>query len=336
LRSIGREHGPCPLLSISEVNMLWLLDQAEAIKPLVAVLPPADALAAVLDKRRTLEAARKAGMDVPATWQPKSPADIAARATSFPCPAVLKWSDPNRVVPALEQAGVDFVKAEYADTREELMLALRRYDNLSQWPMVQQYCAGYGLGQFFYMKDGEAVQRFQHRRVAEWPPEGGVSSVADALPLSLHRELQEKSIALLRSLNWHGVAMVEFRHDTVTGKSWLMEINGRFWGSFPLAVHCGAGFAWISYRDACGLPLEGLQPPLDRLRCRMVGTEIKRLQRILLSPRRILDKHFKLRPWAELARFVSDFVRPGRRYYVASFDDPRPLLEDLLNLVRRR
>ncbi len=130
--------------------MLWLQGQVDAIKPLVAVLPPADALAAVLDKRRTLEAAQAAGMDVPATWQPLSREDIAARAGSFPCPAVLKWSDPNQVVAALEESGLDFVKAEYADTAQELEQALRRYDGLGQWPLVQQYCAGYGLGQFFY------------------------------------------------------------------------------------------------------------------------------------------------------------------------------------------
>lgn len=335
LRSIGQEHGPCPLLSISEVNMLWLQGQVEAIKPLVAVLPPADALAAVLDKHRTLEAAQAVGMDVPATWQPLTREDIATRARTFPCPAVLKWSDPNGVVPALEKSGLEFIKAEYADSTQELEQALQRYDRLGQWPLVQQYCVGYGLGQFFFIKDGQAVRRFQHRRVAEWPPEGGVSSVADAVPLSMQTELQEKSIALLRSLNWQGVAMVEFRHDAATGKSWLMEINGRFWGSFPLAVHCGAGFALLSYVSALGRDLPALPNARADLRCRMVGAELKRLHRILLRPEAIEDKRFVRRPWAELSRFFADYLKPRSRYYVAALDDLSPLWADLRNIIRR-
>jgi protein-tyrosine-phosphatase len=36
--------------------------------------------------------------------------------------------------------------------------------------------------------------------------------------------------------------MVEFKHDLDSGKWFLIEINGRFWGSLPLAVFCGINF----------------------------------------------------------------------------------------------
>lgn len=336
LARIGREHGPCPLISIAEINMLWLQQHAAAIAPLVPVLAPKDALAAVLDKRRTLEAARSVGMDVPRTWQPQSLEDIEANAPSFPFPAVLKWGDANAVAPLLAGAGIEFVKSEYADTPQELRHKLGRYAAIGQWPLVQQYCAGHGLGQFFYMKDGQAIRRFQHRRVAEWPPEGGTSSVADAVPLSQHHALQEKSVELLRLLGWRGVAMVEFRHDPATGRSWLMEINGRFWGSFPLAVHAGAGFALLSYLDYSAQPIPTLPEPRSDLRARMLGLEFRRLIRVLLKPGLIADPHFERKPAAELARFVFDFLRPTSRYFVGSWDDPAPLLADLANIVRRR
>jgi hypothetical protein len=45
----------------------------------------------------------------------------------------------------------------------------------------------------------QAVRRFQHLRVAEWPPEGGFSSVCDGVPLDQFTDLQEKSIRLLQS-----------------------------------------------------------------------------------------------------------------------------------------
>jgi hypothetical protein len=39
-----------------------------------------------------------------------------------------------------------------------------------------------GLGQFVLMKDGQALYRFQHRRLHEWPPDGGTSTCACRCP----------------------------------------------------------------------------------------------------------------------------------------------------------
>src|SRR5690606_28748671 len=91
---------------------------------------------------------------------------------------------------------------------------------------------------------------FQHERLHEWPPEGGVSTLCRSVPLERHQEQMAKSVALLVSLGWSGPAMVEYRYDPGRGRYVLMEINGRFWGSQPLAYHCGAHFAWEGYRRA--------------------------------------------------------------------------------------
>lgn len=336
LQDIGRTYGPCPLLAISEANLLWLQQHREALAPLRPALPAPQALATVLDKRATLAAAEAVGVQVPKTWQPLSVADILERATTFPLPAVLKWSDPNGVTRALGEAGLALLKSEYITSAQELTAALMRYRDLGQWPIVQQYCPGYGLGQFFFVHEGRVLRRFQHRRVCEWPPEGGASCVADAVPLDKHTELQVRSEALLRHIGWEGVAMVEYRHDPQSGQSWLMEINGRFWGSFPLSVSCGGGFARLAYAVLAGTPLPELPPPRDDLRSRMLGNEVKRLIRVLLQPQRIPDQNFVRRPWNETARFLADFFNPRSRYYVADWDDPLPLLTDMANLVFRR
>lgn len=104
--------------------------------------------------------------------------------------------------------------------------------------------------------------------------------------------------------------MVEYRWDPASDRAVLMEINGRYWGSYPLAVHCHADFALISYFLESGLDLPSLPPPRDDIRCRMVATEIKRLARILLKPGLIVDQSFEIRPWAEARRFMVDFFGP--------------------------
>jgi len=47
---------------------------------------------------------------------------------------------------------------------------------------------------------------------------------------------------LLDALQWHGVAMVEFRYDERDKDYKLLEINPKFWGSLDLALAAGVDF----------------------------------------------------------------------------------------------
>ncbi|MGQ5522092.1 carboxylate--amine ligase [Chitinimonas sp. PSY-7] len=334
IRNLGELYGSCRLMAVAEVNLNWLSEHRGQFGKVEPILPNAAALATVLDKQATLQTAQAVGIPIPQSVEPKSQDELAALAKQYPLPAVLKWKDPNLIAPLLAQHRLSLIKAEYVYTAEALQAALSRYNAIGAWPLVQEYCGGYGLGQFFFMHEGQALRRFQHRRVAEWPPEGGFSSVCDALPLHEHADLQEKSIALLRAIGWEGVAMVEYRYDPVRQRAVLMEINGRFWGSYPLALYARADFALLSYQVGSNLPVSTLPAPRSDLRCRMVATELKRLVRICLQPGKIADRTFPIRPAAELARFITDFFRPGVRYYVWCWDDPKPFWADLTNLLR--
>ena len=335
IRALGEELGDCCLLAVSEANLAWLAAHRHQFGRVKPIAPPQDVLQIVLNKQLTLEMARRVGINVPATAEPATWADFETLADSFQYPAVLKWKDPAAVVRALNAADLPVIKAEYVYSPHELKAVGKRYQPIGQWPLVQQYCAGYGLGQFFYMHQGQCIRRFQHRRIAEWPPEGGFSSVCDAVPLSQHTALQEQSIALLKAIQWEGVAMVEYRLNPLTGEAQLMEINGRFWGSFPLAVECGAGFALIAYSLESGLGQPSLKAVKSVARCRMVATEIKRLVRIVFQPSLIADRSFKIKKLPEIVRFFADFLRPGVSYYVGSLADPKPLFADLANVTRK-
>lgn len=336
IRALGEELGECCLMAVSEVNLAWLAANRDSFGRVRVVAPTPASLQMVLDKQRTLHAARTLGIAIPETAEPASMADAVRLANCFRFPAVLKWKDPAAVAAALGAAGLPLLKAEYVYSPAEFLAAAQRYLPLGQWPLMQEYCPGYGLGQFFYMHEQRAIRRFQHVRVAEWPPEGGFSSVCDALPLECHAALQEQSIALLHLIGWDGVAMVEYRVDPLTGNAVLMEINGRYWGSYPLAVECDAGFALIAYCLHSKLDVPPLPPIREGIRCRMIATEVKRLVRICLRPGLIADKSFRIDPWFELKRFILDFFRPRVGYYVWSWTDPRPFFADIGNLVRKR
>lgn len=331
---IGRT-GARAVLAVSETDLIDLAQLPTKIGDCHILVPRPDRLADVLDKGRTLEIARTAGLDIPQTWQPVAGQDFTAQIARQDYPLIAKWANPPAIIPLLEQHGLKWRKAEYIHTSRELEALLARFAPVGIWPLIQQYCSGEGVGQMLYMHDGRATLRFQHRRLHEWPPEGGVSTLCRAEPASLHHAQMDGSEKLLRALDWQGPAMVEYRYDPAQGRYWLMEVNGRFWGSLPLAHHCGAHFAWEAYRRQILEQTDEAPTPRDDIKARYMVPETKRLLRVMMAPDRIEDPFFDPTPWKDLRDYVAGFFDMRSRYYVFSSSDWRPWARDLLTMARK-
>jgi predicted ATP-grasp superfamily ATP-dependent carboligase len=335
LPELIRQTGALALLAISETDLIELAALPGLIDGCQILTPRAEPLAKVLDKSVTIALGQLVGIDVPRNWQPETGEDFAAQASSLTYPVVLKWADPQAATRALAERGIELLKAEFATDAAGLLAALARYDAVGRWPLVQGYCAGQGLGQMIYMAKGQAVLRFQHRRLHEWPPEGGVSTLCEAVSPLDHASQMAKSEALLRAIGWEGPAMVEYRHDPQTGRYWLMEVNGRFWGSLPLASASGAKFAWQQYRRAVLGQTDCTPPPRSDLRARFVVPDTRRLFRVLFQRQSIADPMFRLRPWRDLVDYFIGFLNHRTRYYVFRMDDPKPFFRDFRNMIRK-
>jgi predicted ATP-grasp superfamily ATP-dependent carboligase len=321
------------LLAISEDDLLALATLDPVIDRCRILTPRAAPLALVLDKAQTLAAAGAVGIDVPGSWQPAATDDFPARAAALSYPVILKWADPPAVLAQLARYTLPFEKAEFIADATALLFALHRYDVVASWPLVQQYCPGTGLGQMFHMANDRTTLTFQHRRIHEWPPEGGVSTLCASVSLHLHAEQRAKSEALLARINWQGPAMVEYRYDAATRRYWLMEINGRFWGSLPLASRSGAPFAWETYRSALFGGVEP-QPRIKSRRARYMIPETRRLAQALIGPRSA-DPYFRATPWRDLIGYVLGFFDPRMRYFVWRWSDPGPFIADIRNIMRK-
>ena len=317
-------HGIGAVMAVSEGDLVQLAELKHKLPGVIMAVPDPEPLALVLDKARTLDMARKVGIAVPASWQPLAGEGRAARATALAYPVAIKWSDPVAAGPLLDTAGLVLEKVEYADHAAALLAILARYETLQMWPLVQEWCPGHGLGQMLYMAGGKATLRFQHRRLREWPASGGVSTLCEAVPLSEHAALMVQSEALLAAIGWEGAAMVEYRHDPATGKSVLMEINGRFWGSIPLASRCGAQFGWETFRRRVLDQTNDETPALRPGRARYMVPDTKHLIAVLRDPAVTLGAKARL-----AASFVGGFLDPRTGYYVWSARDPGPLFADL-------
>ncbi|WP_312513507.1 hypothetical protein [Massilia sp.] len=332
---LNAELGPACLFAVSESDITLLNRHRERLSGFTIMFADQVRMDSVLNKDQTYAAAAKVGIRTPRTEQPASLAEVARLGAELRFPVVLKWANPHEVAARLGAAGLALDKTHYCHSAQELQAYLAPYERAGVYPLVQEYCAGYGLGQFVLMKDGQPQYTFQHRRVHEWPPEGGFSSMCESLPPDAHAELMARSVALLRELRWEGIAMVEYRHDPLTGESALMEVNGRFWGSLPLAWHAGARFPSMMHT------LWGRRQPLaapayrSGVRCRYMLPETKRLLRILFAPQKIADKNLHFRRLPELLGYLGGFVRPRSRYYVFTLGDAGPFFSDVGQMLKK-
>lgn len=333
LAALGAELGKACLFAVSENDISLLNRHRDRLSNFITMFPDTPRMESVLNKDRTYLAAAAVGVRTPCTAQPASLEQVEQAGRDLRFPVVLKWANPHDVMARLNTAGLQMEKTHYCHNPQELLAYLRPFEKAGIYPLIQEYCAGYGLGQFILMKDGEPHYTFQHRREHEWPPEGGFSSMCISLPASEHEALMARSVALLRELEWEGVAMVEYRHDPRTGESALMEINGRFWGSLPLAWHAGARFPSMMHRlFGQGLPLAP-RPYRAGVRCRYMIPETRRLLRVLFAQHKIADKTLRFQRLPELGGYLFDFIRPASRYYVFSFVDTRPFFSDFRQIL---
>ncbi|ABK43687.1 conserved hypothetical protein [Magnetococcus marinus MC-1] len=329
INQLAQTHQIPYLMTVSEPDILWLQAHGEQLQGIRPLIPAPHPFSQVLDKQQTLLVARKLGIQTPQSWQISHPHEIADLVAQVPgYPVILKWADPQAALPRLRAHKLTLEKYRYVDTPQALVEQLARYTPTGHYPQVSCYCPGVGLGQMIYMHQGQATLTFQHQRLHEWPPEGGVSTLCESLPQQAHPALLAQSIALLQALEWQGAAMVEYRFDPKTGQTWLMEVNGRFWGSQPLAYYAGAHFAVATYW------WQGLRqpPPPSRqragLRCQYTIPALHRLQRIVGDPELIQNRSLRFSVLAELMGFVLGVLDPRLRYYIFAWDDPKPFWVD--------
>jgi glycosyltransferase involved in cell wall biosynthesis len=145
-------------------------------------------------------------------------------------------------------AGLCYAKNK-TELKEKFDVVVREFGIKEDFPIIQEYIEGYGLGVSMLYKDGKALASFTHKRLIELPLTGGTSVERISVH---HLKAEEFAKSLLDSLKWNGVAMVEFKVDEKTGEPYFLEINPRFWGSLNQAVVSGVDFPLLACKTLEG------------------------------------------------------------------------------------
>ena len=240
------------LMPVTDVS-LFLISKNRDRFPDSCKIPIAgdDAIRAAADKNHILKLAESVGMPAPRSQviQSKDEADKILERFELSYPVVLK---PVRSRVRLGDKWL-YTAVDYARNREELREKLLAQVAGAYPVILQERVTGVGSGAFYCFDHGECVAKFAHARIREKPPSGGVSVVRESK--AVDRIADEYSQKLLKALGWHGVAMVELKVDSESGRAYIMEINGRFWGSLQLAIDAGVDFPAILLSLALERPL---------------------------------------------------------------------------------
>jgi predicted ATP-grasp superfamily ATP-dependent carboligase len=320
--SMREQLGLAAVLPLTDLTTMLLVPAAARLGPARLLAGPAEAYRLVSDKGRLVQLARDAGVRVPETVEIRSLAEFESclHRCRFPLvlkPAQSKILEGNRV----HETGVH-VARDADDARA--YLAAQPWLGLAAC-LLQEFIPGHGAGIFAFYAGGAPVAWFCHRRLREKPPGGGVSVLSESVPID--DRLREIAARILGIAGWNGAAMVEFRVDD-NGAPWLMEINGRLWGSLQLAIDSGVDFPWLAWRAANG---ELLKPESGYVVGRRLRWLLGDFDNLLIQLRQENGAAPRLRA---VAQFFLSFLDLRARQEIFRWGDMKPAARELASWLR--
>jgi predicted ATP-grasp superfamily ATP-dependent carboligase len=288
-------------------------------------LPDSATFRRLSNKQELASFATELGVPVPKTVAVNGIGDLDAAVTQLRAPFVVKpvqskiWFEGQWIATAVR----------YADSAAQLREIVHGIPWLGHVTLLVQECIrGEGQGVFALYDRGRPVAWFAHRRIREKPPTGGISVVCESVPLDAHMHAHAER--LLTAAGWHGVAMVEFK-VAADGSPFVIEVNGRFWGSLQLAIDCGVDFPLMLYRLAMGETVTAANGFATGRRSRWLLGDFDHLYLVLKGKGAERGLGAKLRA---VGRFLN-FFAPRTQFEINRLGDFRPFLRELSNYFAR-
>ena len=320
LRALGPALGSkAVLFPCTDASVLTIARQREQLEPWYhVVLPDTAVLGSLMDKVQFLEVAERCGVPVPATRVLRERADAERAADELPFPCILK---PALKTPVWEEHSP--AKVHRADTPGELLRLYDAYARFAPLLIAQQWIDGGDDTLFscncYYDRDARPVCSFVARKLRQWPPRTGTSSLGEEVRNDTVRDI---TLRMFDQVGFRGLGYLEVKRDPRTGAHFAIEANpGRPTGRSAIAEAGGVELLYAMYAETLGLPLPaGLEQ-------RYSGAKWIYLRQDIRSAFYYWRRgELSLRDWASSMR--------GRKVdAVLSWSDPGPFLADIRNLA---
>jgi len=212
-----------------------------------------EVLLAMLDKERTYELARAAGIPTPRTAAVRTRADAEAAAAAFEFPCGLKPVQSHLFAQVM---GVQ-AKLYVAGHAEELLALHARTQGMGVDFIVtdlipggdERSCSCYA----YLLPDGTPLYRLTKRNLRQFPVHFGLTTFHEVV---WEPAVADLGIRFLQGVGLRGIGCVEFKQDPRDGVWKLIECNHRFTLAQEVVRLAGVDVARIAYCRAAGLPVE--------------------------------------------------------------------------------
>jgi D-aspartate ligase len=215
------------------------------------------ALRDVLDKQRTYEIARAAGVAAPRTVPLAGVPDLERAVEEIGLPAALKPLHIHEY--SRHFRGKVVLADDLATLREALLRAHAVGVDMLLTEIIpggeDRYCS-----YFTYLDEaGRPLFHFTKRKLRQYPVGfgGGTYHLTEWAD-----DVAEAGLAFLQAARVRGLGNVEFKRDPRDGRLKIIECNARFTGGNEIVRVAGLDLAWFVYARMTGRPL----PPVDQRR----------------------------------------------------------------------
>jgi predicted ATP-grasp superfamily ATP-dependent carboligase len=328
LVEVVRQEPGTLVLPMTEATTLPISEQRDVLLEAGArlVLPAHRDLIRACNKEETTRLACSLGIKTPATVTLTNGDEAAQAAQSVSYPVVLKPRSSEELSgKSVRTTG----RPRYASNATEFRAAYGDISLRSSVVLVQQFVDGEGAGYFALMHQGELRAEFAHRRIRDVYPTGSGSALRESVKPD--PEIRMAGLAMLRSLNWHGAAMVEFRHQPGHAPV-FMEVNGRLWHSLPLACYAGVDFPALLARMAEHGDVESVLDYRAGVRCRWFLGDLRHLIEVWKGAPAGYPRPYP----GKLRTLAAEMVPvPGTFHDNFTLDDPLPELGDWIHFAER-
>jgi carbamoylphosphate synthase large subunit len=274
----------------------------------------------VFDKGKFFDSIVEIDVPCPTTYNPESLEEVDNILERIDYPVVIKppsksWLTENGYNTTL------VTDENYVESPAELWRIYSRFADSNDYlngnlPLIQEYISGHTTTTVALAEEGEILAYFQEERLRTFPASGGNSALLGAV---YEPKMLKYAKRVLSHLEWTGPAMVEFM-QTPDDEFYVIEVNGRYWGSLPFAIASGVDFPWLHY-----LQLRGIDPsPLIEFGDYRLDIVQRRL---LYEDLKWCAEKLRQGNIAALGPFLTAFLRT--RHTFIDTNDPLPTVQAL-------
>jgi D-aspartate ligase len=322
LLRLSSEVGGAVIFPTRDADVLFLdRFRDELTQYYTLAIPAHECLMQAMDKHALAVAAQRAGVPAPKTMCISSREDLHKLESAIGFPCVLKpvFAASWRGAESWKKVGAR--KAIRVDDMQQLEHEYELLSSVDPEVLAQEWIPGSSdqivvLGGYV-RRGGNLTQYFTARKLVQSPDDFGTGCVveSDEIP-----EIVALSKRLCKSLQYEGMAEIEYKYNQATGEFWLIEINTRHWDWHRLGAASGINLSWTAYCDLTGRALDN--KPIRTSQAKWIAEDalfIYLLRALVHRQVRLRDLWNKLSGCRVYGVFAWSDLHPGVRYCFSEF-----------------